>query len=337
MKKIVAGITWASWQYVWFLALLTVVVVGVCIWRYIRKRRVAHLLSKKTAGKGMLLHFSLLRQVVKAVLWVIGSISLCLAFLQPQWDKKEEVVNQQGRDLLIALDVSRSMLAQDYKPTRLAFAKKKIMKLVSLLSSERVGLILFSGTAFVQCPLTQDIAAFSLFLDTVDAETISSGSTALDGAIKKALDVFAALPERKNKLLVLFTDGEDFSSNLAAQKQQAQQLGLHIFTIGVGTEQGAPVPIIDAEGNRIGHEQDAAGTIIMSRLNEGILRALADDVGGTYVHASDCNDDDLHEIVSKVEQFDKESLGDKKVETLEEQYSWFVGAAFIFFLLEWLL
>lgn len=336
MKQVTTGITWASWHYIWYIFALVLIVTGIVLWRYRKKIHVANILTNFSSSNSMLFHFSVTKQLIKTILWVIGVTFLGAALLQPQWDKKEEVIEQQGRDVLIALDVSRSMLAQDYNPTRLAFAKKKIQKLVSSLSSERVGLILFSGTAFVQCPLTHDISAFSLFLDQVDAETISSGSTALDGAIGKALDVFGAIAQRKNKLLVVFTDGEDFSSNLAASKQKAQELGLHIFTVGIGTTEGAPVPIVDLEGNRIGHEKDAAGTIVMTRLNEGILRNLADDVGGTYVQSTQ-NNSDITAIIKRVEQFEKEALDDKRVARLEEQYPWFVGAAFICFLLEWLL
>ncbi len=336
MKQIVAGITWASWHYAWYIPGILAIMVGIGIWRYIKKRRTAYILTKISKQQNILCNFSLTKQIIKTCLWILGITFFCIALLQPQWNKKEEIIEQQGRDVLIALDVSRSMLAQDYNPTRLQYAKKKIMKLVSLLSSERVGLILFSGSAFVQCPLTHDIAAFSLFLQQVDAETISSGTTALDVAIKKSIDVFAAFPHRKNKLLLVFTDGEDFSSNLADVKHEAQKLGFHIFTVGIGTEQGAPIPIIDLEGNCIGHEQDSAGTIIMSRLNEGILRTLADDVGGTYVQATQ-DTSDIEIIVRQVEQFQKELLDDKKLTRLEEQYPWFIGAAFICFLFEWLL
>lgn len=335
MKQIL-GITWASWHYIWYVPYIIIFVVFIAMWRYRKKKRVVELLTHSSKLGKILVNFSPKKQCIKIILWIVGIIFLIAAFLQPQWNKKEEIVEQQGRDVLIALDVSRSMLAQDYNPTRLAFAKKKIQDLVCSLSSERVGLILFSGTAFIQCPLTHDVSAFLLFLDQVDAETISSGSTALDEALAKALHVFERLPSRKNKLLILFTDGEDFSSNLSIMKQKAQQLDLHIFTLGVGTVEGAPVPIIDREGNHIGHEQDSAGNIIMSRLNEGILYNLAEDVGGTYVQTTFDNSDIKH-IVHKVEQFEKESLDDKKFARLEEQYPWFVGMAFICFLLEWLL
>ena len=243
---------------------------------------------------------------------------------------------QEGRDLFIALDVSRSMLARDYEPDRLNFAKKKIKRLLHTLDCERVGLLLFSGTAFVQCPLTSDHAAFTMFLDSVDVETISSGTTALDLAIKKVLEAFGQNPDRKNKLLVLYTDGEDFSSNLAGVKRQAHQEGLHIFTMGVGTPEGAPIPLLDEKGKPKGHQLDQKGAVVISRLNEGILHTLAADSGGAYIRLTQ-DDTDIKALMRQVQQFEKEQLEDKKFATLEEQYPYFLLISLISFALEWLL
>src|SRR5690606_8798990 len=207
-------------------------------------------------------HFTLLcnvspkKQVARIVFLSVVFIFLFIALLRPQWNKTEERIMQEGRDLYIGLDISRSMLAVDCKPNRLVYAKNKIKKLLKKLSCERVGLILFSGTAFVQCPLTSDYSAFYLYLDAVDAELISSGTTALDQAIQQALRSFSTMPDRKSKLLVLFTDGEDFSHNLSGIKKEAVEENLSIFTIGIGSTEGAPVPVFDAYGYPVGHQKD---------------------------------------------------------------------------------
>ena len=267
---------------------------------------------------------------------MVGVIFLCLALLRPQWNKSEETIMQEGRDLYVALDISRSMLATDCNPNRLIFAKEKIKKLIQHLSCERVGLILFSGSAFVQCPLTSDYSAFNLYLDAVDAELISSGTTALDQAIMQALTSFEAVPERKNKLLVLFTDGEDFSHNLHDVKQQATEAHLSIFTVGIGTPEGAPVPLFDVHGKLIGHQKDKYGGVVISRLNEGILSSLAQDAGGTYIRATN-NDDDIMMFINKVQVFEKEQLAERKHSRYEDQYHYFLLVSFICFALEWLL
>src|SRR6266404_2794199 len=272
-------IHWGSlhnWWYLFF-AVLAALLLAV---RY-NKQRIAqmYLIGKH---REFLRNSAPKKQLLKSTFIVVGVLFLCLAFLRPQWNKSEETIMQEGSDLYVALDISRSMLATDCSLNRLIFAKEKIKKLIQQLSCERIGLILFSGTAFVQCPLTSDYSAFNLYLDAVDAELISSGTTALDQAIIQALTSFEAVPERKNKLLVLFTDGEDFSHNLHDVKEQAADAHLSIFTIGIGTPEGAPVPLFDVNGKLIGHQKDKYGGVVISRLNEGILRSLSQDGGGNY-------------------------------------------------------
>jgi Ca-activated chloride channel homolog len=328
-----SDIHWATPQNIWTLFLAAIVTLLLCV-RY-RKQ-----LQARFALVGMhtvfLRNVSPQKQVLKCILISVGVLFLCLALLRPQWDKSEETIVQEGRDLYIALDISRSMLATDCAPHRLHFAKEKIKNVVKKLSCERVGLILFSGSAFVQCPLTSDYGAFYLYLDAVDAELISSGTTALDQAITQALHSFASTPDRKSKLLVLFTDGEDFSHNLNDIKQEAAQAGLSIFTIGVGTPEGAPVPLFDAHGKLLGHQKDAQGGVVISRLNEGILRSLAGDAGGSYIRAVD-NGDDIATFIRAVHAFEKEQISERKHSRYEDQYHYFLLVSFICFALEWLL
>lgn len=330
------GVQWASTENLIYLPLL-VCIIGILMYAFIRRRRIIAMLAALRWSDLMLHAASPTRSIIKTFLMIIGCSALFLALLQPQWDKKEEMIEQQGRDLFIGLDISRSMLAQDIAPNRLAFAKEKIKKLVKKLSCERVGLILFSGSTFVQCPLTTDYGAFYLFLDQIDAESISSGTTAIDAAIAQALEAFKRGIERKNKLLVLFTDGEDFSSNLSQLKQEAVSTGMHIFTVGVGTSDGAPIPLFDIRGNQQGHQLDKKGKVVITRLNEGILYNLAQDSGGTYLRAQVDSDSDVDSLVQSVEQFEKERMDDKKISKFHEQYPYFVGVSFICFLLEWLL
>jgi len=175
-----------------------------------------------------------------------------------------------------------------------------------------------------------------MFLEQVDAELIASGTTALDRAIKTAIQSFKNMPERKSKLLVMFTDGEDFSSNLSSVKKEAQQEGLHIFTIGVGTTQGAPVPLFDMEGKQVGHQKDAKGNVVISRLNEGILQTLAEDAGGKYLPMTE-DDTDLNTLVHYVHSYEKGRFEDKTFSRMEQQYPYFLSVSFLCFALEWLL
>jgi len=229
------------------------------------------------------------------------------------------------------------MLATDQKPNRLQLVKEKIRKLLSNLSCERVGLVLFSGASFMQCPLTKDYHAFFMFLDQISIETISSGSTALDQPIETALKVFKDVSIGATKLLVLFTDGEDFAGNVKALQPKIIEDNLCIVTCGVGTAHGAPVPVLDQEGRQVGYEKDAQGSIIMTCLNESLLQQIAQDSQGIYVHIQENSDDDVVSIIHKVESFEKYQMEDRQVSTLQEQYPYFVAVSLVCFLLEWIL
>lgn len=329
------SIMWGESMPWWFIPLFVVAII-ILVWNIRRIHQTVSQLTFSAWRPLLMTKFSTSRMGIKAFLMTIGLLSLFLTLLHPQWGKVEESVKQQGRDLFIALDISRSMLAVDLKPNRLQQAKAKIKRLARMLNSERVGLLLFSGSAVLQCPLTADISAFDLFLDAVDAQTISSGSTAIDQVLEKTIEQFQRMPTKKNKLLVIFTDGEDFSRNLSDLKKKAQAIGLRIFTIGIGTPQGAPVPKFDAAGNQQGYEQDEKGAVVISRLNEGILRTLAQDSGGTYFTAQP-NDQELKDLTNIVSSYEKEQWQDRKMTKYIEQYPYFLAVSLTCFALEWLL
>ncbi len=327
-------ITWAAPQYL--MVLLLVIAAFILLGYRLRMvRKTVALMAGKWSAL-VVQHFSTPRQIAKAVLMGIGIFFLWLALLRPQWNKKEEMIAQEGRDVLIALDISRSMLATDCAPNRLELAKQKIKQLLTMLHCERVGLILFSGCAFVQCPLTSDYAAFHMFLDHVDVETISSGTTALDAALRQAVDTFRALPDRKSKLFVVFTDGEDFSSNLRSMKQEVRRENMRVFTVGVGTHEGAPIPLYDEHGKQVGHQKDNKGNIVISHLNDGILHTLAQDAGGVYLPVTQ-DRSDLKKLVTHITSFEKDYLEDIKIAFLEDRYNYFLLVSFLCFALEWII
>ncbi len=276
------------------------------------------------------------RSFTKALLMCCAIGALFIAFLRPQWSKQEQTVIQEGRDVLVLLDISGSMRAQDLKPNRISFAKLKIRSLLQQLTCERMGLILFSGTAFLQCPMTADQAAFLMFLENVDPESISSGTTALDQALAKAVETFKQAGERQHKLVLLLTGGEDFSMHLDEIKTQAAKAGISLFALGIGTPEGAPIPKFDAYGKQQGHETDEQGAIALSKLNEQTLQDLAKALNGTYQRAA-YGEDDIANIVRFVQSHEKERYENKTVSLYHDQYPWFLGAAWILLALEWLL
>jgi len=321
------GITWAHAHY-FYLIVTVCAVIGIIWYRARRTKQVLRLLTMK--------NFSAMRYSTRGILMALGFFAMFVAVLRPQWGQKEVIIAQEGRDLFIALDVSRSMLATDWAPDRLTVAKQKIKQLVPLLGCERIGLILFSGSAFVQCPLTIDYQAFNMFLDSVDVETISSGSTDLAQPIYKALDVYRGMPNKATKLLVIFTDGEDFSPNFSGCKSKIKEENLKIFTVGVGTADGAPIPLYNDAGKQVGHQKDQHGKVVISRLNEQILRDVSDTAGGMYIPLTD-NASDMKTLVTRVQKFDTEMMEDKSFDLLEDKYHYFLMVSFLCFALEWII
>lgn len=313
MKNFVSGIHWEHWYYFPAVIVCVVIVTGILVYKLIRRRSAIRMLAATSRAQAMIMRYSSSRQIIKLLVSILGIILLGIAVMRPQWDRQEQMVEHQGRDLLIALDISRSMLCQDMNPDRLTYAKQKIRMLIKKLSCERIGLLLFSGAPFLACSLTTDYDSFFMFLDQVDAQTVSSGGTALDQAVQFSLDMFADMPERKNKIMVLFTDGEDFSGNVDAIRHEVQEQGLHIFSCGVGTQEGAPVPLFDHYGRSTGFQKDSQGTVVISRLNEQVLQQLVQDSGGTYIHTTD-DDGDIALIMRLVQSFEKEKIDERKKE-----------------------
>ncbi len=314
--------------------IILLIVLGLLCWRLVKTRTVSKILTAQHIQ--LLTNFSWLKISIKTFILAIGLIFLFIALLSPQWNAKEQAVMQEGRDILIALDISRSMLAQDQEPNRLNAAKQKIKQLLERLETDRVALMLFSGTAFIQCPLTRDIAAFTMFLDHVDVETISSGTTALDQALREALRMFNSIPTHKSKIVLLITDGEDFSKQLEEVKKNLMQQSIHLFSLGMGSVQGAPIPLFDEQGKQQGYQLDKQGNVVISRLNEQMLRTLSQECGGLYVRSA-ANNADINTLIERILAFEKEVIEQKKLARYEQQYPWFIGVSLLCLLLEWLL
>jgi len=328
------GIYWAGAHRIIFLPIF-IFFIFLIIKNYVKVRANVELLVHKDNANFIFKNFSLNKYFLKTCLLSISVGLIFFAFLQPQWGKKEIKTSQEGRDLLIALDISRSMLAKDLVPNRLEFTKLKIRNLLKKLDFERVGLILFSGSAFLQCPLTADYAAFLMFLNQVDVETIASGTTSIGCALLKSIEVFST-SDRKNRLVVIATDGEDFSLDLQKARTRAQQERITLFALGAGTLDGAPVPILDNAGKIVGHEVDEKGNIILTRLNEKMLESVCTDLGGKYFRAT-YDDSDINRLVDLIHGYEKEKFEERKISYYHDQYPWLLGTAFLMLLLEWIL
>ncbi len=271
------------------------------------------------------------RRRLQAGLIVTAALLLVLAMAGPQYGFRWQTVERRGADLIVALDCSRSMLAQDIQPTRLDRAKREIIDLLAMLRGDRVGLVAFGGTAFLQCPLTLDYAAFDLFLDVLTPDYLPVGGTDLSAAIQTALDAFDPQGPA-DKAVILITDGEHTGrTDPRAAALAAQKAGVKLFCIGVGADAGVPVP-----APKGGFQKDAAGSIVMSRLDEALLSRLALATGGAYVR-SVAGDMDLDRIYR--EQI-RGTMADAALESGRKQvwadrFQWPLSLALILLLAAW--
>jgi Ca-activated chloride channel homolog len=269
------------------------------------------------------------RRRIVAILALSAIVCAVLALTGPQYGFRWKKIERKGIDIVIALDCSRSMLATDIKPTRLERAKRKIRDLLDMLQGDRVGLVAFSGTAFLQCPLTVDYQAFYLFLDVLTPDYLPVGGTDLTAALQSAQQAFDP-QSQADKAVILITDGEQTGAgDPMAAAREAQKAGIKLFVIGIGSGAGVPVP---AEGG--GFKKDPAGQIVLSRLDESLLSRMALATGGSYVR-SVAGDIDLQTIYVKQirGRLKAAELNSGRKQVWVDRYQWPLALAVLLLLL----
>jgi Ca-activated chloride channel homolog len=291
---------------IWYLAVPTLAAIVLSAVLVARRRA-----ARRRFAEPELLHrlsprSSIERLRAKSALVVVAIVLLGLSAARPQMGTKMGVAKRRGVDLMLAIDVSASMRARDLKPDRLTKARLEASSLIDMLEGDRVGIITFSGEAFVQCPLTLDYGAASMLLSAVEPGTIPTPGTALGDAIRKATSALSTQPDR-TKVLVVMTDGEDHGSDPDAAAQEAADAHVVIYTIGMGSTSGEPIPLRPDEGS--GYKRDKDGQIVMSRLDEATLMDVADKTGGRYFRAtaSARELDAIKEAISRMERGELES------------------------------
>jgi Ca-activated chloride channel family protein len=304
---------------------------------YIYVFRTKTRLLRRFASSEMLRHLtsgvSRPRQYLKAALVLLGIFACVLALAELRYGFTWEEVKREGVDILVALDVSDSMLVEDAeaggKLSRLERAKREIADLLNLMEGDRIGLVAFAGTAFIECPLTLDYGAAEIFLDTIDTELIPVKGTAIGAAIRTSLEAFEGA-SHESRAIILITDGEDHGGNAMAAAEQAKIEGVRIFTIGIGRDEGSPIP---APGG--GFRRDRRGEMILSKLDEPTLQKIALNTGGSYVR-SVTGDVDLEKIYSQgiKATLEDQELGSKRRQRWEERFQWVLGLALLCLCLE---
>ncbi len=316
------------------LYLLLLVPVLIALYYYVGKKRAAALrqfsslemmqqLAHDASGKKRILKFSLI---------LISFIFLVIALANPQVGTRMEDVKQEGVDIFIALDVSLSMKAEDVKPNRLEKAKFEIRNLINRLAGDRIGLIVFSGEAYTQFPLTIDYSAANLFLDVVDVESVPNPGTAIGSAIQQAMKSFN-FEDPTTKVLIVITDGENNEGDAIDQAKDAAKKGVLVYTIGMGSSQGAPIPMYDGGGRQTDFKRDRSGNVVLTKLDENSLQEIASIGKGKYYHATNAQDE-LDAIYKDINSLQKREFGTKQFTEFDDKFQYFLFAALLLLFVE---
>ncbi len=256
---------------------------------------------------------------------------LILGAANPQIGTKMEEVKREGVDIIIALDVSNSMKAEDIKPDRLESAKQEILHMIDKFQNDRLGLIVFAGDSYLQLPLTTDYSAARLILSTVDVDVVPIPGTAIGSAIKLAMKSFAA-GEKKHKVIIIISDGENHEDDAIAAAKDANTEGVIIHTIGMGSPDGVPIPIY--EGNtQTGYKKDESGNTVLTKLDEQGMRQIAEAGGGIYIRATN-QQDEMDAVFKEIQAMEKKEFGAKVFTEYEDRFQYFLTVAILLLILE---
>lgn len=314
------------------LYLLAIPLVVFFYWFAFRKKRAAELRFISSGLIGRLIPAEYMkRQKIKAALVTMALLLMVLALAQPMWGYHWGEVRRRGLDLIIAVDTSKSMLAEDVKPNRLERAKREIEDLIGILGGDRVGIIAFAGRAFVKCPLTLDYAACRMVVDDITPTTIPRGGTDIGNAIEKAVRSFGTKTKRE-KALIIISDGESTAGEALAAAEKAKERGVTIYCIGIGTSEGDLIPMRDEKG-KLAYLKDRDEKAIKSKLDSEELSRIALITGGAYIHSRTTLD--LEELYKTriMSREAKEAMGGRK-KVFENRFQFPLAVALILLCIE---
>ncbi len=271
------------------------------------------------------------KPVTKLILILLGIALIIVACANPQIGTRLEEVKREGVDIIIALDVSNSMKAQDIKPSRLERSKQSISRLIDKLENDRIGMIVFAGQAYVHLPITTDYAAAKLFLSNIDTDLVPTQGTCIACAIDLATESFVG-EDNKHKALIIITDGENHEEDAVEAAKQAHTKGVVIHTIGMGTPDGAPIPVFK-NGYQTDFMKDRSGNTVITKLETLTLEQIASEGKGQFIQASN-SDDGLETITNQINKMEKKSFGTKQFTDYEDRFQYFLAAGLLLLLIE---
>ena len=312
-------------EKIWFWVLAAIPVIWLVyivlhIWKNNAQRKFAdaNLLKRLSPNQ------SVFKTILKLVIVSLAIAALSVALVNPKIGTKLETVKREGVDIVFAVDVSKSMLAEDIAPNRIEKSKQLVTQIINNLASDRIGIIAYAGKAFPQLPITTDYAAAKMFLQSMNTDMLSSQGTAINEAIELAKTYYDD-EEQTNRVLIIISDGEDHSEVSANIAEEASEEGIRIFTIGVGDEKGGPIPI-KRNGVVLNYKKDQNGETVITKLNEKTLMDIAEEANGVYINGKNTNDvvDAIRDILNNM---DKKEFEAKQFADFKDQFQWFLGLA----------
>ncbi len=325
---------WGSAIYLNLLLLIPILAVFF-IFAAAKKRRSLDIFGDRAVIEKLIASKSMAKDRARRILLVAAAAFLILSLSRPQIGTRLTMAQRRGVDVLIAMDTSLSMSAQDIKPSRLEKAKLEVSSLIDRLEGDKVGILTFAGNSFVQCPLTLDYNAAKMFLSIVEPGMMPRPGTAIGDAIKRAGTAFIK-KERRHKVLIILTDGEDHDTNPVDAAKDAKNEGIVIYTIGIGTEKGEPIPLVDKEGKTAGYKKDKNNEVVMSKLDEAVLQKIALVTDGRYYHATP-REFELDKIYDEISKMEEKELSGRLFTQYEDRFQYFLGLAIILLCVEFII
>ncbi len=310
--------------YFYFLAIIPVL-AGLLVLFLLWKKRTLARYGDWNVIKQLIPDYSVGKPIIKFLIMSMVLASLVVAMADPQTGSRLEKVKRKGIDLMICLDVSNSMLAQDIKPNRLERAKQSIIRLVDNLEGDRLGIIVFAGKAYTQLPITTDYAAAKMFTGSINTGIVATQGTAIGEAIELAANSFGE--SKHNKAIVVITDGEDHEGSVLEQADAAVKKNITLYTIGMGLPEGTPIPVFSGDV-QTGYRKDRDGQTVMSKLDETLLQQVASVGKGMYVRAT-TSETGLSKIFDDISKIEKSEIEEKQFSDYEDRFQYFVALALI--------
>ena len=295
------------------------------------KKRTQRKFSNAPLLKKLAPDVSVFKSTLKLIFFIMGISFLILALVNPKMGTQLKTVKREGVDVVFALDVSKSMLAEDIAPNRLEKSKQIISKIIDNLGSDRVGIIIYAGNAYPLLPITTDHAAAKMFLQNASPDLVSSQGTAINEALELAKSYYDN-DEQTNRFLIMISDGEDHQEETSQVAQNLTNEGVKVYTIGVGTEKGAPIPL-KINGSLIGYKKDRQGETVITQRKSDILQGIADAANGNYIDGNK-TDKPVSTIEDIIGSAQKNEFETKQFSDYKDQFQWFLGMGILFLILD---